>query len=264
MANYFTDRVVQHPGRVVMTPTGNLNEYDLSRSEGTIATPGTPFSAAAFNEIANIIHAYGTCTTSAGTATKVVSCPGFTLQTGAKITVLFSNENSVSETTYLNVNGTGAREIRSVTGASMTTPPTWKANRVVTFVYSGSYWLIAGQDTTELADKMTTKNLTPSITVSTGTLLGTTLRRNGNVMVLTVTVRNTASVAVGSFFFQGTLTGVPLPPSFVTNATYYGARTIVGSLSYTGTISIRNTYSQAVTMGSSDNMVMSFTWICDD
>lgn len=143
MANYFTDRVVQHPGRVVMTPTGNLNEYDLSRSEGTIATPGTPFSAAAFNEIANIIHAYGTCTTSAGTATKVVSCPGFTLQTGAKITVLFSNENSVSETTYLNVNGTGAVAVRKVTGASFTNAiGAWNAGQAVTFVYTGNYWLL--------------------------------------------------------------------------------------------------------------------------
>lgn len=56
MANtYFTDRVVQYPGRVTMTPTGNTNEYDLARAEGNVTTPGTPFNADTFNSIANQI-----------------------------------------------------------------------------------------------------------------------------------------------------------------------------------------------------------------
>lgn len=53
MANYFTDRVVQYPGRVTMTPTGNTNEYDLARAEGNITVAGTPFNADAFNGIAD-------------------------------------------------------------------------------------------------------------------------------------------------------------------------------------------------------------------
>lgn len=58
MANtYFTDRVVQYPGRVTMTPTGNTNEYDLARAEGNVTEPGTPFNADAFNGIANQILA---------------------------------------------------------------------------------------------------------------------------------------------------------------------------------------------------------------
>lgn len=56
MANtYFTDRVVQYPGRVTMTPTGNENEYDLARAEGNVTEPGTPFNADMFNRIANQI-----------------------------------------------------------------------------------------------------------------------------------------------------------------------------------------------------------------
>lgn len=56
MANtYFTDRVVQYPGRVTMTPTGNTNEYDLARAEGNVTKPGTPFNADTFNGIANQI-----------------------------------------------------------------------------------------------------------------------------------------------------------------------------------------------------------------
>lgn len=58
MANtYFTDRVVQYPGRVTMTPTGNTNEYDLARAEGNVTEAGTPFNADAFNSIANQIIA---------------------------------------------------------------------------------------------------------------------------------------------------------------------------------------------------------------
>ena len=56
MANtYFTDRVVQYPGRVTMTPTGNTNEYDLARAEGNVTEQGTPFNADTFNLIANQI-----------------------------------------------------------------------------------------------------------------------------------------------------------------------------------------------------------------
>lgn len=56
MANtYFTDRVVQYPGRVTMTPTGNENEYDLARAEGNVTEPGTPFNAETFNDIADEI-----------------------------------------------------------------------------------------------------------------------------------------------------------------------------------------------------------------
>lgn len=61
MANtYFTDRVVQYPGRVTMTPTGNTNEYDLARAEGNVTTQGTPFNADTFNRIANQIIADAT------------------------------------------------------------------------------------------------------------------------------------------------------------------------------------------------------------
>lgn len=54
--NGFTDRVVQYPGRVVMTPVqGEANTYDMSRSEGTVTKEGTPFNAQTFNGIADDI-----------------------------------------------------------------------------------------------------------------------------------------------------------------------------------------------------------------
>lgn len=52
----FKDRVVSHPGRVIMTPVqGEANTYDMSRAEGTVTEAGTPFNAATFNGIADDI-----------------------------------------------------------------------------------------------------------------------------------------------------------------------------------------------------------------
>ena len=47
----FVDRVVEHPGRVTLTPTGNTNEYDMTRSEGTVTEEGTPLNATNLNTI---------------------------------------------------------------------------------------------------------------------------------------------------------------------------------------------------------------------
>lgn len=61
---------------------------------------------------------YGTCTTAAGTAAKTVSCANFELYTGASVTVYFQNNNTSTAPT-LNVNSTGAKTIKSYTGAAL-------------------------------------------------------------------------------------------------------------------------------------------------
>ena len=145
MANYYVDRVVQYPGRVVMTPVaGETNTYDMSRAEGDVTAEGTRFNAAAFNEIANTIHAYGTCSTAAGTATKVVTCPGFVLNTGATITVYFTNGNTATSSLSMNVNSTGAKNVYGngeIVGTSRSNlAGAWEQQEAKTFVYDGSYW----------------------------------------------------------------------------------------------------------------------------
>lgn len=47
----WVDRSVEHPGRVILTPTGNTNEYDVTRSEGTITSPGDLMNAANLNDL---------------------------------------------------------------------------------------------------------------------------------------------------------------------------------------------------------------------
>lgn len=56
MADYFVDRVTEHPGRVQMTPvSGQSNVYDMTRAEGAVTETGTPFNADTFNAIAQDI-----------------------------------------------------------------------------------------------------------------------------------------------------------------------------------------------------------------
>lgn len=44
-------RIVQYPGRTILTPTGNTNEYDLTRSEGNITQEGDLVSAENLNDL---------------------------------------------------------------------------------------------------------------------------------------------------------------------------------------------------------------------
>lgn len=57
VSKFYTDRIVQYPGRITLTDTtyGNQNTYDVDRAEGTITRDGTPFNADSFNRIADEI-----------------------------------------------------------------------------------------------------------------------------------------------------------------------------------------------------------------
>lgn len=130
-----------------MTPvSGEVDKYDMSRSEGTVTADGTPFNAAAFNMMLDKygMH-YGTCSTLANTATKVVNCAGFVLETGAAIAIYFANGNTATSDCSLNVNNTGAKPVfgngltnhmrRNLAGA-------WASQEIKVFVYDGSNWRI--------------------------------------------------------------------------------------------------------------------------
>lgn len=90
------------------------------------------------------IHHYGTCSTPSATAAKDVKLPGFSLVTGAKITVVFSNSNTEDAVT-LNVNNTGAKPVFYL-GAPMT-HRLLKLSRNIgnDFVYDGTNWIYCGQ-----------------------------------------------------------------------------------------------------------------------
>lgn len=87
---------------------------------------------------------YATCDTAAATDAKVATITNgtFTLETGVKVSVKFTNKNSVASPT-LNINSTGAKTIR-YRNANLKSAQYWAATQVVDFVYDGTYWQVIG------------------------------------------------------------------------------------------------------------------------
>lgn len=94
---------------------------------------------------------YGTCSDSAGTVAKTVTCSDFdALLVGVTIHVKFTNSNLAANPT-LNVNGTGARRIYryGTTSPSASVALSWFAGSVVSFTYDGDYWQMNGWQETD-------------------------------------------------------------------------------------------------------------------
>lgn len=91
--------------------------------------------------------AFGTCSTAAATAAKVVTIadPAWALKIGNIIGVKHSASNTAGSCT-LNVNGTGAKSIYYNTGAYTGTSSMicGAANRTTFYIYDGTYWVWLG------------------------------------------------------------------------------------------------------------------------
>lgn len=90
---------------------------------------------------------FATSTTSANDAAKVAtiipSNTGWELYSGATVTVKFSNANSATGTLTLNVNGSGAKEIRDYNGNNLEQAArAWSAGAAMALTYDGTYWRI--------------------------------------------------------------------------------------------------------------------------
>ena len=86
---------------------------------------------------------YGTCATAAATAAKVVVCGDYKqLVVGSIIGVRFTYTNTASGVT-LNVNGTGAKQVRYNTGVNTGNSNMLfgYANRTVFYMWDGTYWV---------------------------------------------------------------------------------------------------------------------------
>ncbi len=132
-----------HPAQTSVTGssgscTGNAATAAKLQSARTI-------DGVSFNGSAAITH-YGTCSTAASTAAKVVALSGFALVTGSRITVRFTVTNTAASPT-LNVNSTGAKAIRYRNSAI--SAGYLAANRTYEFVYDGSYWQLVGDIDTD-------------------------------------------------------------------------------------------------------------------
>lgn len=100
---------------------------------------------------------------------------------------------------------------------------------------------------------------------STGELGSITCTRCGNIVTISVSVRNAASVASGANVYQGRLSSnLPRPYSYISGAAYYGQHAIIGGLAADRTVTARNASSSSVTISGTNYVTMSFTYITQD
>ena len=156
-----------------------------------------------FNGSAAITH-YGTCSTAAATAAKVVSLTGFTLVTGARIMVKFTVTNTAASPT-LNVNSTGAKSI--MYRGSAISAGYLAANRVYEFVYDGTNYEFVGDINTDTnTDTKVTNTLnTTAKAYITGTTSATT--NTGTQVFDTGVYLDTTAGKLVATTFSGNLTG---------------------------------------------------------
>lgn len=110
--------------------------------------------------------AYGTCTTAAATAAKVITTSNNTnweLVAGSLITVSFSNTNSANNPTF-NVNGTGAKSVKYQSSVISTSSlnRAGRANVPITYMYDGTYYRFIGWGYDENTDVNVTQTVTTS------------------------------------------------------------------------------------------------------
>ena len=224
-----------------------------------------------FDGSAAITH-FGTCSTAAGTAAKVVSLTSFTLVTGARITIKFTVTNTAANPT-LNVNGTGAKPI--VYRGSAISAGYLAANRVYEFVYDGTNYALVG-------DIDTNTNTTYSAGAGL-TLSGTQFKHTNSVTAGTAKGDDSKTLAYGGTFTipsvtydaQGHITAkgtttmtMPAVPSNVASATKLqnarnfsitgGATAAAVSFNGTADVSLNVTSLNAIklTVADSDTLIL--------
>lgn len=201
-------------------PTRSLPVFDWSGSDFNFNVPVNFAQGATGITTGGGGLLFGTSSTSASTAAKVVDCSDFTsLTTGASIRVKFSNGNSSTSPT-LNVNGTGAKTIYKY-GTTAAMGYMWYSGEVVDFVYDGTYWLMVegGVATTSyygvtrLQSSITsasTTALTPSAVydfVKSGTWTPSVTGIKSSGATTSGSYIKIGNVVIVNFYFTGTANG---------------------------------------------------------
>ena len=162
---------------------------------------------------------YGTCSTTASTTAKTVTCSGFTKTTGAVIAITFSTANTANAPT-LNINSTTATATykgNAVTSSS--NPLKWDAGDTLTFMYDGSYYkylstsndfgkqdaLVSGTNikTVNSTSLLGSGNVAVQETLVSGTNIktinSTSLLGSGNIAVQSAITSTTVSITVANW-----------------------------------------------------------------
>lgn len=140
-----------------VTNTGAIYASSATINSGTIAssvTIGDTTASTVVSNAANGASAYSrktafnsTCSTSASTRIKAVTCAGFTLTAGNTITIRFTTANTYKAgSVKLNINNLGAKDIY-VSGAATSTTNLflWSINANITFIYDGQGFRVVSE-----------------------------------------------------------------------------------------------------------------------
>ena len=115
--------------------------YELHGNTSTDTWGALDTTLAEMNDVPHIMTWYGTCSTTASTATKTVTCSGFDLIEGNIIGILFTTGNTAATPT-LTIN---SKTNKSIYVGNSTPNGTdnvlkWSANTMVYFLYDGTYF----------------------------------------------------------------------------------------------------------------------------
>ena len=137
---------------ITLTPDATNDKVTIAAKDTTYSAATTSaaglMSAADKTKVNYTNIAYGTCSTAAATAAKVITVTGNTkwaLTAGSMITVLFSETNTASNPTF-NVNGTGAKNVFYTTSQITTSNKTYAGykDRPMSFMYDGTQYRFIG------------------------------------------------------------------------------------------------------------------------
>lgn len=143
-----TDSAAGTSGLVPAPAAGDQNKFlrgdatwAIPSEAGKLSTART-IDGVKFDGSKNISH-LGNCSSGENTVNKVVTCDGFVLSKGARITVIFSYTNKADDIT-LNVNNTGAKPVYYNASAMKSSNLRINADRAYDFVYDGTNWVHCG------------------------------------------------------------------------------------------------------------------------
>ena len=156
-------------GKTAGSAAGNVPEVGsaLGTTNNNILVIGTDGKLKTYGKTPDQIvywgNGGGVCATAAATGAKTVSISGFALYTGVTVKVMFTNGNSNNAPT-LNVNSTGAKNIKVVKAGAKITPPVhtgkwrgassatteaWQPLTTLELMYDGTDWVIMGNPVVE-------------------------------------------------------------------------------------------------------------------
>lgn len=125
----------------IQGPPGPQGETGATGPEGPQGETGATGPEGPVGPAGKDGYYYGTCTIGSSTAAKTIAITGFALAVGMRVTIKFTNANTVNSPT-LNVSGTGAIAIKA---DGDTTYVKWIAGTIMDFVYDGANWVcVAG------------------------------------------------------------------------------------------------------------------------